>query len=83
MKRKNNPLNDVRAYRLSRSENQTTFWTRFGVTQSGGSRYESGRALPTPVAMLVAAFAQGLLSDEMLAKVRPRANAGKKVSQGA
>jgi transcriptional regulator with XRE-family HTH domain len=82
-KRQKSPLDDLKGFREARGENQTTFWTRFGVTQSGGSRYESGRALPTPVAMLVAAFAQGLLSDEMLAKVRPRANAGKKVSQGA
>ena len=42
-----NPLKDIKAYRLSRGENQTQFWTRFGVTQSGGSRYESGRELPT------------------------------------
>ncbi|MBI4291031.1 MAG: helix-turn-helix domain-containing protein [Betaproteobacteria bacterium] len=29
--------------------NQKEFWTRIGVTQSGGSRYESGRKMPTPV----------------------------------
>ena len=29
--------------------NQQEFWTRIGVTQSGGSRYESGRSMPKPV----------------------------------
>jgi len=33
--------------------NQSEFWSRIGVTQSGGSRYESGRALPKPVRELV------------------------------
>jgi DNA-binding transcriptional regulator YiaG len=34
--------------------NQTEFWSKFGVTQSGGSRYESGRAIPKPTRMLMA-----------------------------
>ena len=29
--------------------NQEQFWTQIGVTQSGGSRYESGREMPKPV----------------------------------
>lgn len=33
--------------------NQEQFWTRIGVTQSGGSRYESGRAMPRPVRELL------------------------------
>ncbi|MBA8735365.1 helix-turn-helix domain-containing protein [Chromobacterium violaceum] len=33
--------------------NQQQFWTRIGVTQSGGSRYESGRNIPRPVQTLV------------------------------
>ncbi len=33
--------------------NQQEFWSRIGVTQSGGSRYESGRNMPKPVAELV------------------------------
>lgn len=28
--------------------NQSEFWNRIGVTQSGGSRYESGRNMPRP-----------------------------------
>ncbi len=33
--------------------NQQEFWTRIGVTQSGGSRYESGRRMPKPVRELL------------------------------
>lgn len=34
--------------------NQTEFWSRVGVTQSGGSRYENGRTPGKPVRMLLA-----------------------------
>ena len=33
--------------------NQQEFWSRVGVTQSGGSRYESGRSMPKPVRELL------------------------------
>jgi transcriptional regulator with XRE-family HTH domain len=33
--------------------NQQEFWSRIGVTQSGGSRYESGRTMPKPVRELL------------------------------
>jgi transcriptional regulator with XRE-family HTH domain len=33
--------------------NQQEFWGRIGVTQSGGSRYESGRSMPKPVRELL------------------------------
>lgn len=33
--------------------NQEEFWTQIGVTQSGGSRYESGRNIPKPVKELL------------------------------
>jgi transcriptional regulator with XRE-family HTH domain len=33
--------------------NQQDFWSRIGVTQSGGSRYESGRTMPKPVRELL------------------------------
>ena len=32
---------------------QQEFWSRIGVTQSGGSRYEAGRAMPKPVCELL------------------------------
>jgi hypothetical protein len=37
-------ISDLRAYRQEAASNQMTFWGRYGVTQSGGSRYESGRS---------------------------------------
>ena len=33
--------------------NQQEFWGKVGVTQSGGSRYESGRNVPRPVRELL------------------------------
>lgn len=33
--------------------NQQQFWSKIGVTQSGGSRYESGRNIPRPVRELL------------------------------
>lgn len=33
--------------------NQQDFWSAIGVTQSGGSRYESGRSMPKPVRELL------------------------------
>jgi hypothetical protein len=59
-------LDDVMAYRRALGENQSIFWTRFGVTQSGGSRYESGRNIPKPVRMLLTLFASGKVTDEDL-----------------
>lgn len=39
--------------RVERRLNQKDFWARIGVTQSGGSRYETGRAIPAPVGLLM------------------------------
>ena len=33
--------------------NQREFWSAVGVTQSGGSRYETGRSMPRPVSELL------------------------------
>jgi transcriptional regulator with XRE-family HTH domain len=33
--------------------NQHDFWSLVGVTQSGGSRYETGRRMPRPVVELL------------------------------
>lgn len=46
-------VKDPKAVRLAAKLNQKDFWGRLGVTQSGGSRYETGRGMPTPVAMLL------------------------------
>ena len=44
---------DIKAFRDKHGLNQTGFWSRVGVTQSGGSRYESGRNIPKPVQLLL------------------------------
>ena len=41
------------AYRKKLGINQSDFWSRVSVTQSGGSRYESGRKIPRPVQLLL------------------------------
>lgn len=44
---------EIREFRQRRGLNQSVFWSRVGVTQSGGSRYESGRNVPKPVRILL------------------------------
>ncbi len=44
---------DPRSLRRSLGLNQSQFWSRIGVTQSGGSRYENGRPMPKPVRELM------------------------------
>ena len=44
---------DPVAARQNLGINQTKFWSRVGVTQSGGSRYESGRKIPKPIQHLL------------------------------
>lgn len=45
--------NAVLSLRKKNYLNQHDFWTRIGVTQSGGSRYECGRNIPKPVQHLI------------------------------
>ena len=44
---------DAREIRRKLGMNQSQFWSKIGVTQSGGSRYESGRNMPRPVQTLL------------------------------
>lgn len=44
---------DAREIRRKLGMNQQQFWSKLGVTQSGGSRYESGRNIPRPVQQLL------------------------------
>ncbi len=46
-------ITNPREIRRRRRMNQQEFWSRIGVTQSGGSRYESGRTMPKPVRELL------------------------------
>lgn len=50
---KNTEKIDAREIRRKLSMNQQQFWSKLGVTQSGGSRYESGRNMPRPVQQLL------------------------------
>jgi hypothetical protein len=59
-----------REYRLRLGQNQGRFWMPLGTTQSGGSRYESERAITTPVALLLVLREAGKISDEDLADAR-------------
>jgi transcriptional regulator with XRE-family HTH domain len=44
---------EIRDIRKKLGLNQAQFWSQIGVTQSGGSRYESGRNVPKAVQMLL------------------------------
>jgi predicted transcriptional regulator len=44
---------DLKALRRALRINQTTFWKGLQATQSGGSRYESGRNIPASIRALV------------------------------
>jgi transcriptional regulator with XRE-family HTH domain len=46
-------ITNPREIRRKLRMNQQEFWSRIGVTQSGGSRYESGRTKPKPVRELL------------------------------
>lgn len=61
-------LKNLLEVRRARGENQAQFWNRFGVTQSGGSRYETGRNIPVPTGKLVMLFLTGVIDDADLAK---------------
>lgn len=50
---KSNDKIDAREIRRKLGMNQQQFWSKLGVTQSGGSRYESGRNIPRPVQHLL------------------------------
>ena len=44
---------DIREIRRKLGLNQSEFWSKLGITQSGGSRYESGRDMPWAVGQLL------------------------------
>lgn len=44
---------DAKLLRSKLGMNQSEFWGRISVTQSGRSRHESGRNLPKPVRVLL------------------------------
>ena len=54
---------ELRRLRIAKRESQEKFWSRFGVTQSSGSRFETGLAIPAPVSILLRMYINGKLSD--------------------
>lgn len=62
---------EARAIREKLGFNQSKFWSRIQVTQSGASRYENGRNLPAPVKLLLnMAYGTEALSTALLAQIR-------------
>ena len=58
---------EIREHRRKLGLNQSEFWTRVGVTQSGASRYEKGRDIPKPVIILLnIAFATPKVSTALV-----------------
>lgn len=64
--------------RKSEGLNQSDFWRRFGVTQSGGSRYESGRHVPLPTAMLIWLQQSGRITEKDLTDAMKAVKTGAK-----
>ena len=60
-------FSDIATTRKKTNLNQKDFWSRYGVTQSGGSRYESGRNIPKPLAILLWLHQSGKVTDKDLA----------------
>lgn len=57
---------ELRRLRIRKRESQEKFWSRFGVTQSSGSRFETGVVIPPPVAILLRLYVNGMLKDDDL-----------------
>jgi len=64
---------EAKMLRLKLKMNQTQFWGKLGVTQSGGSRYESERNIPRPVQILLnLAYGTEKRAQDLLAALRAR-----------
>ena len=61
-------FSDIGTDRQKENLNQKDFWSRYGVTQSGGSRYESGRNIPKPLAILLWLHRSGNVTEKDLAE---------------
>ncbi len=66
-KRKKSEVPNFASERKSLGLNQKDYWERYGVTQSGGSRYESGRPTPRPLAILMRLHKAGKITEMDLA----------------
>ncbi|WP_245983243.1 helix-turn-helix domain-containing protein [Trinickia fusca] len=59
----------IQAYRKQVKESQKTFWSRFGVTQSRGSRFELGANIPKPVMILLRLYFEERITDDDISSV--------------
>lgn len=62
--------NNVRTARRLAGVKQCDFWEKFGITQSGGSRYENGRSMPAPLRILTQLYISGKITDADLAEIK-------------
>ena len=58
---------EAKTKRKASGLNQTDYWGQYGMTQSAGSRYEGGRDIPRPMAMLMWLHESGRISNDDLA----------------
>ncbi|HEY6896041.1 MAG TPA: XRE family transcriptional regulator [Rhodocyclaceae bacterium] len=58
---------NIADHRMKTGLNQSEYWSRYGVTQSGGSRYETGRTIPKAVVALMWLLENGKISEKDLA----------------
>lgn len=77
MAKKSPTIHNPSELRKASGMNQTEFWKRFGVTQSAGSRYESGRSLPRPLKVLMQAQIDGAIDEATLARLLKKATSAK------
>lgn len=73
-------LSNIKQFRRRLGMNQSQFWSRFGITQSGGSRYESGRNIPVPAAVLIQLYATEQVTDAQLEAARKAVSKIRKAS---
>ena len=62
---------ELKRFRQKIGMNQTDFWSRVNVTQSGGSRYEKSRSVPKPVQLLLTiAYGTDLQCEKIVQQLR-------------
>ena len=71
-RKKKAKISDLASERKAVGFNQRDYWERYGVTQSGGSRYESGCSIPRPLEILLRLHKAGNISDKDLAAARDK-----------
>jgi hypothetical protein len=59
----------IQGHRKQVKESQKTFWARFGVTQSRGSRFELGANIPKPVMILLRLYFEERITDDDIRSV--------------